>query len=190
MHKGPMRLLIRKAGVLDNFFVHTLAQIPYPVWLTALALALLALPAGATSICRWVDENGRTQVAEVVPDKYRLVAICTDSQKYELPPEQRRAAEQRGAEERARARKEAAGAPGEPTSSAARPASVASQPIVKRPSEVVTDATDCKTWWRIFDDSAECFGPYQTVRGATRVEAFDVCNVVASPEPRCGPRSN
>ena len=37
----------------------------------------------ATTICRWVNENGRTQISEVVPDKYKKVATCTDSQKIE-----------------------------------------------------------------------------------------------------------
>ena len=31
---------------------------------------------------------------------------------------------------------------------------------------------------------------YRTTRGAINVEGFDKCNVVASPEPKCGPRSN
>ena len=35
----------------------------------ALALMLLAACAGAMSICRWVDERGRTQIAEVAPEK-------------------------------------------------------------------------------------------------------------------------
>ena len=60
---------------------------------------------------------------------------------------------------------------------------------VKRPAEVVTEATACSTWWRICDESVECFGPYRTTRGALKAEAFDTCNVVASPEPECGLRS-
>jgi hypothetical protein len=156
----------------------------------AVALVLLSTGAGATPICRWVDESGRTQIAEVVPEKYKKVAICTDSQKFELSPEQREAAEQRGAEDKAMARKAAAKPPGERASSAPRPARAASQPGAKRPTEVVTDATDCPTWWRIYDQSVECFGPYRTGRGATKAEGFDKCNVVASPEPKCGPRSN
>ena len=154
----------------------------------ALALMLLSTCAGATSICRWVDERGRTQIAEVVPEKYKKVAICTDSQRYELSAEQRRAAERRVAEDKARARRAAAQPPANRASSAPRPERTASQPGAKRPTEVVTDATDCTTWWRIFDESVECFGPYRTTRGATKVEGFDQCNVVASPEPKCGPR--
>jgi hypothetical protein len=158
--------------------------------LAAVALLFLSISAAATPICRWVNESGRTQIAEVVPEKYRKVAICTDSQKYELSPEQHQAAERRVAEDRARARQAAAKPPDDRASSAPRPAEAASQPGVKRPPEVITDATDCPTWWRIYDESVECFGPYRTTRGATKVEGFDKCNVVASPEPKCGPRSN
>ena len=158
--------------------------------LAAVALLFLSASAGATSICRWVNESGRTQIAEVVPEKYRKVAICTDSEQYELSTEQRQAAEQRVAEDKARARQAAAKAPAVRASNAARPARAASQAGAKRPSEVVTDATDCPTWWRIYDESVECFGPYRTTRGATKAEGFDKCNVVASPEPKCGPRSN
>ena len=156
----------------------------------ALALVMLSTCAGATPICRWVDQSGRTQIAEVVPEKYKKVAVCTDSQRYELSPEQRQAAEQRVAEDKAKARQAAAKPPADRASSALRPARAASQPGAKRPTEAVTDATDCTTWWRIYDQSVECFGPYRTARGATKVEGFDKCNVVASPEPKCGPRSN
>ena len=156
----------------------------------ALALVLLSTCAGATSICRWVDERGRTQIAEVVPEKYKKAAICTDSRRYELSAEQRQAAERRVAEDKARARQAAAKPPGNGASSAPRPARAAFQPGAKRPTEVVTDATDCPTWWRIYDESVECFGPYRTTRGATKPEGFDKCHVVESPEPECGPRSN
>ena len=158
--------------------------------LAALSLLPLSTGAGATSICRWVNESGRTQIAEVVPEKYRKVAICTDSRRYELSAEQRQAAERRVAEDNARARQAAARSPGNSASSASRPAGAASQPGAKRPAEVVTDATDCPTSWRIYDESVECFGPYRTTRGATKPEGFVKCNVVASPEPKCGPRSN
>jgi hypothetical protein len=156
----------------------------------AVAMLLLSNPAEATSICRWVNESGRTQIAEVVPEKYRKVAICTDSRKYELSAEQVRAAQQRVADDRARAREAAAKPPSDRASSAGDPARAVSNPSPKRPTEVVTADTDCATWWRIYDESVECFGPYRTTRGATKPEGFDRCNVVASPEPKCGPRSN
>ena len=157
---------------------------------SALLLLLLSSGAGATALCRWVDATGRTQIAEVVPEQYRKVAICTDSQRYELSPEQQQAAQQQVANEKAQARRAATGPAAEAASSARRPAGGASQSNAKRPTEVVTEATDCTTWWRLYDESVECFGPYRTTRGATRVEAFDHCNVIASPVPRCGPRSH
>ena len=158
--------------------------------LAALALVLLWTDTEATSICRWVDERGRTQIAQVVPEKYEKVAICIDSQKYELSPAQRQAADQRVADDKAKARQAAAALRAERASSAPRPAEAASQPGAKRPTEAITDATDCTTRWRIYDESVECFGPYRTTRGATRLEAFDKCNVVSSPEAICGPKSN
>lgn len=161
-------------------------------WLSPVAIALWLVSTGAdaTPICRWVDESGRTQIAEVVPERYRKVAVCTDSQKYELSPEQLRAAEQRVAEDKHRARKAAAQAPSDRASGAPRPPRAASQAGAKRPTEVVTADTDCTTWWRIYEESVLCFGPYRTTRGATKPEGFDRCNVVASPESKCGPKSN
>ena len=158
-----------------------------PVALIAVTLALLSPVARSMSICRWVDENGRTQMSDVVPDKYKKSAICSDSQKYELSPEQEREAQRRAAEAQRRTRHEMA-AP--PTEAASSPLGTASLPSAKRPTEVITDATDCQTRWRIYDESAECFGPYRTARGATKQEGFDQCNVIPSPEMKCGPRSN
>lgn len=159
--------------------------------LLVIAAMALALPmANATPLCVWQDDTGRTQMASVVPDAYKAVATCTDSQKYELSPEQQRAAEEAKAAREDRARLEATKLPESPPSFAPRVAGTASQPVAKRPIEVVTEATDCPTWWRLYDESAECFGPYRTTRGATRVEAFEVCNVIPSPEPKCGLRSN
>lgn len=159
-------------------------------WPIALLLVLAAPVAQATAICRWVDASGRTQVSDTVPERYRARATCTDSQRYELSPEQRRAAQQQAADERARAqaREAAARPPAAPASAPPRPASDAAPPVTKRPATVPTDATDCATWWRLYDESAACFGPYRTARGATRAEAFEVCNVVIRPELRCGPR--
>lgn len=160
------------------------------VSLAGLALTFLVQAVGAAPICRWVDESGRTQLSDFVPDQYKKVATCTDSQKYELSPEQRREADQRAADERARPRSEAANPPKEGASGPLSPAAPASEPGAKRPAQIVTDATDCQTWWRIYDESADCFGPYRTAPGGIKPEAFDKCNVVPSPELKCGPRRN
>lgn len=161
-----------------------------PRTLAAAALVLFSSGAGATTICRWVDETGRTQFAEVAPERFRKGAVCTDSRRYELSAEQRQAAEEKMANDKEKARQAAAEPPADGASSAPRQARAESQPTAKRPTEVVTEATDCTNWWRIYHESVECFGPYRTTRGATKAEAFDKCNVIASPELKCGPRSN
>jgi hypothetical protein len=59
--------------------------------------------------------------------------------------------------------------------------------VVKRPVEQVTESTDCATWWRLYRESQECFGPFHTVGGGLKPEAFDHCNEIPSPELKCGP---
>jgi hypothetical protein len=155
-------------------------------WLALLPLA--PVPGSATPICRWVDAQGRTQIAETVPSRYKAVAVCTDSGRTEIPAAQRREAQQRADSDRARAARSPS-VPAAAAASAARPEQErASAPAPKRPAQPVTDRTDCATWWRLYDESLACFGPFQTTRGAIKAEAFEVCNVVVSPEPRCGRR--
>jgi hypothetical protein len=161
------------------------------VWAGCL-LALLPWPGAATPLCRWVDDNGRTQLAETVPERYKAVATCTDSARYEIPPAQWRAARQRADDERQRAARAAQAAASPMPAASASSAPAASAPAdaraPKRPAQALSERTDCATSWRLYDESLACFGPFQTVRGAIKAEAYEVCNVVASPEPRCGRR--
>ncbi len=156
--------------------------------LAALYVLLLALPAHATMICRWVDDSGRTQLAEIVPDKYAQSARCTDSKQYDIAPERTQQAQ-----ERARKLREQAGLSSQSTGDTPPPASSAppasAPPAGKRPARVVDQSTDCATWRRLYQESASCFAPYRTV-GGTKAEAFEKCNVVPSPEPKCGPTIN
>jgi hypothetical protein len=133
-----------------------------------------------------VDDNGRTQLAQTVPERYKAVATCTDSGSCEIPPAQLRAARERADDARQRAAR--AAVPPKPASSAASAPAGAPAPAPKRPAQAVTEHTDCVTSWRLYDESLACFGPFQTVRGAIKAEAYEVCNVVASPEARCGRR--
>lgn len=153
----------------------------------ALALALFPSLLNAASVCRWIDENGRTQISDTVPDRFKLVAVCINSRLYELSAEQ-----QREAAERSKVRSAQANAPVPAASSAAGAENAAlapPQPVIKRPVQTITDATDCPTAWRIFEESSECFGSYRTVQGGIKPEAFDFCREVASPDLKCGPRT-
>jgi len=149
------------------------------------SLLAVAFTASATVIYRWVDENGRTHVSDVVPEKYKKSATRVDSGEYEVSPERRKEAEARAAKEKALAEETAARRASAPP---AVPASAASVPVAaKRPAQGVTDSTDCETWWRLYRESQECFGPYRTVGGGIKAEAFEKCNPIPSPEPKCGP---
>ena len=153
-------------------------------------LMVVPLASGATSICRWLDDSGHTQMSDAVPEVYRQRATCIDAHQYELTPLQQRDADERNAALQAQLRaaevqRETAIAP-----APMPPAGAASAPNVKRPLQPITDATDCPTRWRLYDESSDCFGSYRSVGGGIKPEALEWCNVIASPEVNCGPRRN
>ncbi len=158
--------------------------------LLAMLAWLIALPAQATMICRWVDDAGRTQLAEIVPEKYVQSARCTDSKQFEISAERTRQAEERARQLRQQAdisNQTTGDAPAAPLA-APGPRSAGSQ-ADKRPARGVDQSTDCATWRRLYQESSACFAPYRTV-GGTKAEAFEKCQVIPSPVPKCGPPSN
>jgi hypothetical protein len=161
---------------------------PRRAWPIAILLCLAAPAVQATAICRWVDESGRTHLADSVPDRYRAQARCTDSRQYELSPDQVRSAQQRAAEEQSGASERSARRAASTASAPAPTAGAASRPAQKRPATVITEGTDCATRWRLYDESAACFGPFRTTRGGIKPEAYAVCNEVPRPEVQCGLR--
>ena len=146
------------------------------------ALFLLVSASGSATgatVYRWVDDKGKIHYSEIVPQPYRSVAKPVDAPTDEPTAEQRREALERAEKEKASA---AAMETERKRSPASAPtASSATRPANKRPAEIPNDQTDCVTWQRLYLESSECFGPYRTVRGATKPEAFEVCNAVAEP---------
>lgn len=158
---------------------------PHRGWVVLAALASLG-PLQAVDIYRWVDEQGRTHLSDVVPERYRDSATRTDARVHELTPEQRREAQARAARDRLQATPPGTSVSVPPTSPTA-PTLATPAPPVKRPVERVTASTSCTTWWRLYRESQKCFGPFRTVGGGVKPEAFDHCNEIPSPETRCGP---
>ena len=158
-----------------------------PVHRASLAALILGAVVGvqAGDIYRWVDEQGRTHLSDSVPEKYRGTATRIDTRPYELTLEQQREAAERAARERAQAVASAEplapGAPPQPTPT------LPLTPVIKRPAQQVTESTDCTTWWRLYRESQKCFGPFRTVGGGVKPEAFEHCNEIPSPMPKCGP---
>ena len=158
------------------------------VCIGALGLLMSALVFEAdAAVYRWVDDQGKVHYAEVVPQRYQGVAKRVGAEANEPSAEQRRDALARAQREKADAAARAAERQRPPARAASAPSAVAGpRPAARRPAQIPNDQTDCKTWQRLYRESIECFGPFRTTRGATKPEAFEVCNVVSEPPPsRC-----
>lgn len=153
-----------------------------------LSLALLACsiilfsPLYAADIYRWVDENGQTQFSDVVPEKYKKSATRIGSRQHNPGVEQQREAEARAAQEKARAAEAVQRKARADTDEAANSADAARS----RPRSAADESTDCATLHRLYRESLECFAPYVTANGTTKVEAFEKCIAVLDPAPKCG----
>jgi len=145
-------------------------------------LTSASLSVAGAAVYRWVDDQGKVHYAEVVPQRYQGVAKQVGAAANEPSAEQRRDALARSQQEKARAAERYRTSA---NISNAASAVAASAPAGKRPAQLPNDQTDCKTWQRLYMESIEYFGPFRTARGATKPEAFEVCNVVAEPPSRC-----
>ncbi len=152
--------------------------------IASLGLALLmATPAFAVDMYRWVDERGVTNVSDAVPDKYKHVATKVDSTQFNVSARQRRAAASQAAAIIGRA---AADAPPEPAAS-----SVALRRVRKATAPPVAAASaggnDCATLQRRYREAQECFAAgSNTVSGAVNVARSPQCPIVVDPSPKCG----
>jgi hypothetical protein len=138
--------------------------------------------AHAADLYRWVDDKGRVHFSDTVPAEYRNTArkIAAEA---DVPPERRKEAEERAAREIERARAAAAAA----TKATEPPAPDLAAPPPPRP---VADPNDCKALHRAYKNAQDCFGPYVTVNGAVKAEAYERCPVLPDPSQRCGPAPN
>ena len=155
------------------------------VALLACTAALLHGASPAAEIYRWVDENGRTQLSDVVPDKYRGVATRTDSAQYELSPAQRDAAQARAAADKARATEAAAQRARSQAAEAASAAATAGL-TGKAPRAAAPAKPSCEALQRKYIESQECFAPYRMANGALNAAAFEKCTPVLNPASECG----
>jgi hypothetical protein len=154
----------------------------------AVAALLVVCTAHAADIYRWVDENGRTQVSDQVPEKYRASAKrLGDSRQHELTAEQRREADVRAAREKSRAEEEAqAKAHAEAQAAATASAALATRAASAAGKPEPGEASVCNDLRRRYQQSQDCFEPYRTATGI-RAEAFDVCGPpLTDPFRRCG----
>jgi len=148
------------------------------MWMSRfLAVLLCAYSlAHANEIYRWVDENGRTHFGDSVPGKYKKSATRVHARQLEPTDAQRRQAA-----ERARA------GPAQEENARAPSRTIPSEQSAGAGQSGNGNALDCETAHRRYRESIDCFARYLTVSGAPRAEAFDHCQVMLDPSPRCGP---
>ena len=138
----------------------------------------------AAVIYQWVDESGRAQMSDVVPEKYKKTAKRIDSRQFNLSPEERGAAEANAAQLKAKADEAEARHKRAQQATPPIPASAASA----RQSALAPNLSDCASWRKAFLESKDCFARHQTNHGPLRQGAYETCGAeIPNPEPKCGP---
>jgi len=159
-------------------------------WIVFFAFGFCVLPLHASDIYRWVDENGRVQLSDRVPDQFKKSAIRIDSRQFELTPEQRQQAQARAAAEKSRAAeadaREASSRAAE-AGSTPPPNSLNSRAPVSRPT---VGSSTCAALRQAWKDSAACFAPFQN-RTGLKPGAYEACGAqVPYPDTReCAPEA-
>lgn len=158
-----------------------------------LGMIVLAGAVEAADLYRWVDENGRTHVADVVPPRYQDVATKVDTTPSAIPESQRQEALDRAAREKQLVEERMHAAPPPPPPAASMPPPSRAGEL--RPSDI-SDA-ECAEQIRAYRESQECFAQFTVSRrdgrhhrrAFVRPEAYDHCKRVPSPYSKCGPPS-
>jgi hypothetical protein len=142
----------------------------------------------AGEIYRWVDEQGRVQMSDRPPPKAPGQVTKQDAPRNEVTPEQRKAAEDQAARDKARLK----GAETERDNAvvpASKPRAAASSGYADESDPTLpprASAEDCRMWRQEYYRSLACFAPFRTVYGGIKAEAFAVCGTeIMHPEFEC-----
>lgn len=152
-----------------------------------LAVLLATTAAQATTIYRWVDEKGRVQMSDAVPEKYKQSAKPIETKASGVSAEDLKAAQERAAKQKALADELTKRRTQEEAAKAQAAAAVV--PATKASGAKSTPPSDCASWRRVYRESQACFAPFQNVDGSFKPGAFEKCTEVANPEPQCGVES-
>lgn len=146
-----------------------------------LAGSMLFSTAYAATIYQWVDENGRTQLSDTVPPRYKDVATKVDTSASRVSEKQRQEALERVAREK----EQVEAAERTRAESAAKTADQSAEPK-NAPPVIESKGIDCEQLMRAYRESQECFAPFMRVDGGVREEANQYCTSVPDPSSKCG----
>ncbi len=144
-------------------------------------LVLFAPFTQAATIYQWVDDQGRVQFSDKVPERYKSQAKEVEVERFKPAPSvQKRAAPNVGVEPPK--------TPADGLEGSALPPGVSALPRPPQPAPGAARAkeTDCATLRRRYADSQRCFAPFVTATGGLKAEAFTTCTPVADPSAQCG----
>lgn len=164
-------------------------------------LCLSLHPLQAADIYRWVDDQGQTQVSDLVPEKYRDRATRINSRKFELTSEQKFEARDRAVYEAQRARDESVlrrQANEEALASEQERRERAAQELARGRAKtdpvapVDNTNSQCETLWRRYNDGVACFSRFTAGNvggGSVRIrpEAYQFCADAPLPPSSCSP---
>lgn len=147
-------------------------------------LALVAPFAQAAAIYQWVDDQGRVQFSDTVPERYRRAATEVQVEQFkaapkpEVPPN------------RTMAKPLPVPRDGINPRTAAPSAGISAAPAGAAAPSALRDSrngkTDCATLQREYAASQACFAPFVTAFGSVKAEAFEKCTPMVDPSPQCG----
>jgi hypothetical protein len=149
--------------------------------------SLCFTPLLAADVYRWVDETGRTQYSDVVPERYKSAARRVDTRPL-VTDEEFAAAQEREARDRLESGEWRRSPEMSPVGGLGSGTGAPSAGEPAQPAPAATGGNACATQHQAYRESQECFAPFRTVTGAVKPEAFNVCGApVLDPSPQCGP---
>lgn len=142
-----------------------------------IALCSFGPPAHSLDIYQWVDDLGKTHIADVVPEKYKTTAKLLNYRRDNISDAERQSAEAKAAKSKLLLAPKQIDAITQPT--------VDNTP---KPVEPVQHLT-CTQKWDEYYRSQECFAPYMIRNGMggsiLRPEAYQNCQEIKTPAMEC-----
>jgi hypothetical protein len=152
------------------------------LWLALyIGIGMYCTTASAADIYRWIDQDGRTQVSDVVPEQYKHSATRIDTRQIEKTDGPRSGVKKR-------ADRETVTVETAEKNQAPNPTSKTPDAKDEGSSGTSISEADCAVLWRRYKESAKCWGRYNLWGGQKEgAAALAACGPgVPSPNSKCG----